>query len=248
MTEEIRIIEKSGIQENVDSNVEQIRRLMGKLGYTELIVNRLDYYGNAIPLGAFCNAITFILYGFHRCHVFLNKDSFLWAVILLFGGIGQTTAGLLEFVKGRTFTTTLYLALGIYCLSHYFLYILPLKFSKIAILGINFDEPSLCGFYGAWMMISIPITISSIRTNLFYVLQCLVTTAFFVIRCIGEGFLRYGLMRHTAGIIQAIAGFISLYICINQLVNEAFRFQLLPAIPFKPDNEIDIIQDYRKGN
>ena len=177
MTEEIRIIEKSGIQENVDSNVEQIRRLMGKLGYTELIVNRLDYYGNAIPLGAFCNAITFILYGFHRCNVFLNKDSFLWAVILLFGGIGQTTAGLLEFVKGRTFTTTLYLALGIYCLSHYFLYILPLKFSKIAILGINFDEPSLCGFYGAWMMISIPITISSIRTNLFYVLQCLATTA-----------------------------------------------------------------------
>jgi succinate-acetate transporter protein len=248
MTEEIRIIEKSGSQEDVGLNVEQLRRLMGKLGYTELIVNRLDYYGNAIPLGAFCNAITFILYGFHRCNVFSNKDSFLWAVILLFGGIGQTTAGLLEFIKGRTFTTTLYFALGAYCLSHYFLYILPLKFGKIPILGINFDEPSLCAFYGAWMMISIPITISSIRTNLFYVLQCLVTTAFFVIRCIGEGFLRYGLMRHTAGIIQAIAGFISLYICINQLVNEAFRFQLLPAIPFKPDNEIDIIQDYRKSN
>ncbi len=245
MTEEARIISKPGIQETPDPNIEQIRKLTQKMGYTVLIVNRLDYYGNAIPLGAFCNAIAFILYGFHRCHVFSNKDSFLWAVILLFGGIGQVTAGLLEFVKGRTFTTTLYLAYGFYCLSHYYLYILPLKF-KGFILGINFDEPSLCAFYGAWMMISLPITISSIRINLFYVLQTLTTTAFFVIRCFGEGFLRYGLMRHTAGIIQAIAGFISLYICINQLINEAFRFQLLPAIPFQPDNEVDIIQDYRK--
>ena len=52
-------------------------------------------------------------------------------------------------------------------------------------------------------------------------------------------------MRHSAGILQVIAGFISLYICINQLINESFRYQLLPSIPFQPDNEIDIIQDYQ---
>ena len=134
----------------------------------------------------------------------------------------------------------LYLTYGFYCLSHYFLYLIPLKFGKIHIFGINFDEPSLCGFYGAWMLLSLPITISSIRTNLFYVLQCLATTAFFVLRCFGEGFLRYGLMRHSAGILQVIAGFLSLYICINQLINEAFTYQLLPAFPLKRDNEIDI--------
>lgn len=245
MTEEVRIIEKNNTQDNIDLGIEEIKRLTHRLGYTVIMVNRLDYYGNAIPLGAFCNAIAFILYGFHRTKVFENTDTFLWGIILLFGGIGQVTAGLLEFIKGRTFTTTLYLSYGFYCLSHYSFFIMPMKFYYYNVLGINFNEPSLCAFYGAWMMISLPITISSIRTNLFFVLQCLATTAFFVLRCFGEGFLRYGLMRHSAGILQAIAGFISLYICINQLINEAFRFQLLPSIPFQPDNEIDIIQDYR---
>lgn len=245
MTEEVRIIEKNNTQDNIDLGIEEIKRLTHRLGYTVIMVNRLDYYGNAIPLGAFCNAIAFILYGFHRTKVFENTDTFLWGIILLFGGIGQVTAGLLEFIKGRTFTTTLYLSYGFYCLSHYSFFIMPMKFYYYNVLGINFNEPSLCAFYGAWMMISLPITISSIRTNLFFVLQCLATTAFFVLRCFGEGFLRYGLMRYSAGILQAIAGFISLYICINQLINEAFRFQLLPSIPFQPDNEIDIIQDYR---
>lgn len=245
MTEEVRIIEKNNTQDNIDLGIEEIKRLTHRLGYTVIMVNRLDYYGNAIPLGAFCNAIAFILYGFHRTKVFENTDTFLWGIILLFGGLGQVTAGLLEFIKGRTFTTTLYLSYGFYCLSHYSFFIMPMKFYYYNVLGINFNEPSLCAFYGAWMMISLPITISSIRTNLFFVLQCLATTAFFVLRCFGEGFLRYGLMRHSAGILQAIAGFISLYICINQLINEAFRFQLLPSIPFQPDNEIDIIQDYR---
>ncbi len=245
MTEEVRIIEKNNTQDNIDLGIEEIKRLTHRLGYTVIMVNRLDYYGNAIPLGAFCNAIAFILYGFHRTKVFENTDTFLWGIILLFGGIGQVTAGLLEFIKGRTFTTTLYLTYGFYCLSHYSFFIMPMKFYYYNVLGINFNEPSLCAFYGAWMMISLPIIISSIRTNLFFVLQCLATTAFFVLRCFGEGFLRYGLMRYSAGILQAIAGFISLYICINQLINEAFRFQLLPSIPFQPDNEIDIIQDYR---
>ena len=243
--EGIKIINKYNSQEHFNLDIETIKRLIKKLGYTLLVVNRLDYYGNTIPLGAFCNAIAFILYGFQRCNVFSNKDSFLWGIILLFGGLGQVTAGLLEFIKGRAFTTMVYLSYGFYCISHYFLYIIPIKFGAYNIFGINFDEKSLCGFYGAWMIISIPITVSSIKINLFYVLQCLATTAFFVLRCFGEGFLRYGLMRHSAGILQVIAGFISLYICINQLINESFRYQLLPSIPFQPDNEIDIIQDYQ---
>ena len=240
MIDSIKVIDKYNEQKEFNPDIEKIKRLTNKMGYSLIIVNRLDYYGNGIPLGAFCNAISFILYGFHRSHVFNNKDTFLWGIILLFGGLGQVTAGILESLKGRLFTSVLYLLYGLYCFSHYFLYLMPLKFSQYNIFELNFDEDSLCGFYTAWMVISLPITIASIRTNLFYVLQCLATTAFFVLRCFGEGFIRYGLMRQSAGILQAIAGFISLYICINQLINEAFGFQLLPAINLNNDNEIDI--------
>ena len=142
------IIKNNQINKLPNNNYENIKRLTQNLGYTELIVNRLDYYGNSVPLGAFCNAISFILYGFCRCKVYSVNDTFLWAVILIFGGIGQITSGLLEYIKGRTFTSTLYLCYGSYCLSYYYIYVLPLKLSKYNIFGINYHEVVYVLFMG----------------------------------------------------------------------------------------------------
>ena len=228
------------------NSIENIKHLSLKLSYTPIIINRLDYYGNSIPLGAFCNAISFILYGFYRCKVYSSNDTFLWGVILLFGGLGQITSGILEYIKGRTFTTSLYLCYGFYCLSHYYIYILPIKFSKYKIFGINYNEISLCAFYGAWTIISLPITFSSINVNFFYSLQCQATSVFFILRCFGEGFGTYSVVRHSAGILQVIAGFLSLYICICQLINGQFGYQFLPAVPFIPNNEIDFTKYSKK--
>ena len=227
-----------------DPSIESIKRLVQKFGFTAIIVNRLDYYANGIPLGAFCNCIAFVLYGFHRAGVYSTNDTFLWGLILLFGGIGQITAGLFEFLKGRSFPTTLYLTYGFYCLSHYATYIIPLKFKDIGIYGINYDNHSLAFFYGAWFIISLPLVICSLKTNIFYVLQTVLTLLFFLMRWIGEihdGNPAIG--KRTAGIFEIIAGFVSLYICINQLINEQFRSQFLPSFPLSPDNEIDIVED-----
>ena len=95
------------------------------------------------------------------------------------------------------------------------------------------------------MIISIPITISSIKINLFYILHTLLTTAFFVLEVFGNGFDEKKVKEASSGVILAISGFISLYIFLNQIINEAMKFPMLPAIPIKPDNEVDITQDYR---
>ena len=227
-----------------DPTIEKIKKLIEKFGYTALIVNRLDYYGNGIPIGAFCNAISFILYGFHRCLVYKDNDTFLWAVILLFGGVGQITAGFFEFIKGRSFTTCIYLTYGFYCLTHYVAYVLPMKLGEFDVYGLTQESSSLSCFYGAWLLLSIPIVVASIKTNIFFVIQSAVTTVFFFIRCLGEGIEKYSLVRHTAGILEVIAGFVSLYIFLNQLINEQFRYQFLPSFPLNPDNEIDINPEY----
>ena len=59
------------------SNIREIKQLVGSLGFSLIDVNRLDYFSNTIPLGAFCNAVTFIIYGFALCHVLDNKNNFL---------------------------------------------------------------------------------------------------------------------------------------------------------------------------
>ena len=58
------IIKNNQINKLPNNNYENIKRLTQNLGYTELIVNRLDYYGNSVPLGAFCNAISLFYMAF----------------------------------------------------------------------------------------------------------------------------------------------------------------------------------------
>ena len=79
----------------------------------------------------------------------------------------------------------------------------------------------------------------------FYILHTLLTTAFFVLEVFGEGFNENKVKEETAGVILSISGFISLYIFLTQIINQAVKFPLLPAIPIKPNNEVDITQDYR---
>ena len=220
------------------------KRLLGKFGTDILTWNQLDYYGNAIPLGSFCYALAFITYGFYRCKVYRVNDTFLWAVILLFGGIGQCTAGFLEWCKGRSFVTALYLTYGFYCLSHYAYYIIPEWFfiNDNQSMLYNYSENAICAFYSAMVVISFGILLASTRTNFLYILQCITAFVFFLLRAVGEGCGSLGTKRNAAGILQVISGFFSLLICISQLINnEALHRPCFPTCPMSPYNEVDVM-------
>ena len=201
-----------------------------------LLVNKLDTYANSIPLGSFCFAISFILIGFKDCKVNKNADEFFYYIILLFGSIGQLIAGIFEYIKGRTFVSNLYLLYGIYFLSYFYFYY------KNEEEIIN-QEKYKSFYFGTWAILCFPIFIGSILTNVFYLVQTLVALAFFVVRCIGEYKNNNTMNQKVSGILELITGFISLYICINQLINESFRFGVLPSLPLSNDNEIDINLD-----
>ena len=219
------------------------QRLFKKMGSEYLTCNRLDYYGNAIPLGSFCYALAFIIYGFYRCRVYRVNDTFLWAVILIFGGVGQVTAGLLEFCKGRGFPTALYLTYGFYCLSHYAYYTIPswFRLNQNMSMLYNFTEDSVCAFYSGWVVIAFAIVISSVRTNCLYICQCLTAFGFFLLRAIGEGCGSLGTKRNAAGILQAISGFFSLLVCFSQIINNETCYRpCFPTCPMSPLNDIDM--------
>jgi succinate-acetate transporter protein len=219
------------------------KRLFGRLGREYLTCNRLDFFGNAIPLGSFCYAVAFIIYGFYRCKVYTVNDTFLWSVILLFGGIGQCTAGFLEYCKGRTFPTALYLSYGFYCLSHYAYYTIPEWFiiNQNTSMLYNYTDDSMCAFYAGWLFISFALLLASGRINSLYCCQCLTAAVFFALRTLGEGTHSLGTKRHAAGILQAISGFFSLLICFSQIINnETFYRPIIPTFPLNPMNDVDI--------
>ena len=219
------------------------KRLFAKMGREYLTCNRLDYYGNAIPLGSWCYALAFIIYGFYRCKVYRVNDTFLWAVILLFGGIGQVTAGFLEFCKGRGFPSALYLTYGFYCLSHYAGYTIPQWFNinQNYSMLYNFTEDSICAFYSGWVFLSFGLLLASVRTNCLYLCQCFTAFVFFLLRAVGEGCGSLGTKRNAAGILQAISGFFSLLLCFSQIINNETCYRpCFPTFPLSDYNDIDI--------
>ena len=214
-------------QENSENKTDYI---LSKLQHTNLVVNQLDYYANSIPLGSFCFAISFILNGLFECKIHRRDDQLLYLTIFMFGGVGQITTGILEYIKLRTFPSALYLTYGLYFLSYFLA-----KLSGEVI----FTDKNQAIFYGSWACLSFPIYIGTFKTNIFLSIQNLATIGFFVIKCIGVCCNLDTLKEIVAGILELVAGFSSLYICFGQILNEHFRFQLLPSIPFMKENNID---------
>lgn len=232
--------------QNQNRNISEVSLLMYKLRRSELIINRIDYYGNAIQIGAFCNAITFIILGFTRCHAF-NTDqiTFLQGIILIFGSFGQITAGLLEFLKARSYSAFLYLTLGFYCFTNMFIeYNTYISF-------FTTEKPrsrEITLFIWAWFLIIIPLVITSIKINLFFLIQTTSTFFFLLFRWIGEVSETEAITDYVCGIFQLIAGLTSLYIFAYQIIDEGLGKQLLPCIAFNKENDIDfnILHPYRR--
>ena len=223
------------------------RPLFNKFGNGAWIFNRLDFYGNSIILGAICNALAFIIYGFYRCRLYKVNDTFLWSVILLFGGLGQITAGFLEYCKGRTFPCTLYLCLGFYCLTHYAYYAIPehLELNYFTSMYYTYDDDSMTAFYSGWCFIAFALAIGSVRSNVLYILQVLTCFAFFLLRAIGEGCGSRPTKFHAAGILEVVSGFFSLFVGISQIINNETCYRMcFPTCPMSPDNEIDMLPPY----
>jgi len=210
---------------------EQIDTLLEKLETSPLIVNRLDYYGNSIPLGAFCFAISFVLYGFYECKVFSKPDSFIYTIILIFGGVGQLTAGVFEYIKARTFPTVVYLLFGLYFIS---------LFLCIKYYNELFTPDCRKMFYGTWAGLTFPVLFGTVKTNVIYILQISTAVVFFIVRCIGECRDSDTLNTTVSGILELVTGFSSLYLCFSQVLNEHFRRTILPAFAIEKENEIDI--------
>jgi succinate-acetate transporter protein len=207
----------------------QIDDLLEKFQSSPLIVNRLDYYGNSIPLGAFCFAVSFVLYGFYECKVFSKPDTFIYTILFIFGGIGQLTAGVFEYIKARTFPTVVYILFGLYFISFFL-------FNKY-FYHIN-DCRKI--YFGTWAGLTFPVLIGSFKTNVIYILQIASVLGFFIVRCIGEC-RSYDVLNTTvSGILELVTGFLSLYLCFSQVLNEHFRCTILPTFAIQKDNEIDI--------
>ena len=288
--------------ESSDPGVAKIQRLLKVLGEKSIIVNRLDYYGNGIPIGAFCFFITFFVKALWdlKCisvtysqsydgtdpndsqdkskNTYADKDlnwgyyePFLAGLIIAFGGLGQITASLLEFLKGRAFPSTIYMIFGIYLLVssigdliyqgfissesiYFFEYFKPggddptatPPISNLLFFssGTPYKYRYLCtAFQGVLLFLNLGTIIGSLKTNVMYVVQAITMELYFIFKLFGIRYLKKAFLNFVPGIFEMIASLVSFYIFANQMINEQKKYLVLPPMALCPDNEIDINEE-----
>jgi len=229
------------MEEKINYEKNKILNLFNELEKRTILTNNTRKYGNSIPIGAFCNALSFIIFGIFKTGLLDDEYTNLWSVFALFGGLGQLTAGIMELIIGREFTSFIYIFYGIYCFTHYILRIVTDRFG-------NFD---LCIFFIAWFLLSIPTIVYSLRTNLIYLLQTVFVSFYFLFRCIGEGINEDLLIDQLSGSFQIVSGLLSLYIFLSQIINKYIVNCYINTFPFDKNNKIDfprIKQDNKLHN
>jgi succinate-acetate transporter protein len=223
------ITESKNVKEDKQLNIYK------ELEYTILRTKIVNKYGNSIPLGAFCNAMAFICFGLYKCRLLSDENTNVWSIMVLFGGLGQITAGFMELTKGREFPTYLYLIYGIYCSTHY----------SLRVVVDRFGEYDLCIFFMGFFILSIPLIIYSVRINLIYLLQTISVSLYFLSVSVGEAINEYILIEQVGGSFQILSGFLSFYIFFSQCVNSTFYYNLR-TFPFDENNKIDFIIPNKK--
>jgi succinate-acetate transporter protein len=223
------ITESKNVKEDKQLNIYK------ELEYTILRTKIVNKYGNSIPIGAFCNAMAFIIFGLYKCRLLSDENTNVWSIMVLFGGLGQITAGFMELTKGREFPTYLYLIYGIYCSTHY----------SLRVVVDRFGEYDLCIFFMGFFILSIPLIIYSVRINLIYLLQTISVSLYFLSVSVGEAINEYILIEQVGGSFQILSGFLSFYIFFSQCINSTFYYNLR-TFPFDENNKIDFIIPNKK--
>ncbi len=206
-----------------------------ELEYTILRTKIENKYANSIPIGAFCNAMAFITFGLYKCRLLSDENTNVWSIMVLFGGLGQITAGFMELTKGREFPTFLYLIYGLYCSTHY----------SLRVVVDRFGEYDLCIFFMGFFILSIPLVIYSVKINLIYLLQTICASLYFLSVSIGEAINEYILIEQIGGGFQILSGFLSFYIFFSQSLNSTLLYNL-KTYPFDENNKIDFIIPNKK--
>jgi len=200
-----------------------------------------ENYANSIPIGAFAFGMTFLVFGFFLSNLY-KFDALVLTQLFIFGGLGQITVGIMEFVKGRSFTASFYLIFGMYSITTFGLYFFD-KYNLVA----NNDHKDLTAYYLFWLLIATGFIFCSFKSNVMYTVNIGLIIIMFLLECIGEGVESSDTIKVGGGFCIA-AGFVSLYIGFGQLANESFKKNLFPMIPYVENNGIDINYNYKKNN
>ena len=187
-----------------------------------------DKLANPAPLGLLGFGMTTVLLNLHNAE-FYPLGSMILAMGLVYGGLAQVIAGVMEFKKGNTFGTLAFTSYGLFWWSLVILLLLP-NFTLLSPAAVIPNNTAMAAYFFMWGMFTLLMFCGTIKTNraIQFVFSSL-TVLFFLlaaVRLTGSSELLL-----ITGIEGIICGASAIYTGIAEVLNEVYDRTVLPLCP-----------------
>jgi len=180
-----------------------------------------DLTANPAPLGLMGFGMTTVLLNLHNTGLF-SLGTMILAMGILYGGVAQVIAGLMEWRKGNTFATTAFISYGFFWLVLVGLITMP-KFGW----GTAPENSAMVAFLIMWGLFSAVLFIGTLKlTKSLQFVFAAVTILFFLL-AIGDA-THSPLIKQIAGYEGIICGLSAIYTALAQVINEVYEREILP--------------------
>ncbi len=189
-----------------------------------------DKLANPAPLGLMGFGITTVLLNLHNAG-FYPLGSMILAMGLVYGGLAQVLAGIMEYKKGNTFGTIAFSSYGLFWWSLVILLILP----RFTLISPSFEAPTdaaMAAYFLIWGLFTLMLFFGTLKTNrsLQFVFISLTVLFFLLTAGILTGNTDITLIAGYEGII---CGASAIYTALGETLNEVYGKTVLPLCPVK---------------
>ena len=184
-----------------------------------------DKLANPAPLGLLGFGMTTVLLNLHNAG-FYPLGSMILAMGLVYGGLAQVLAGVMEFKKGNTFGTLAFSSYGLFWWSLVILLLLP-NFTLLSPAVTAAGDTAMAAYFFMWGMFTLLMFFGTLKTNraLQFVFGSLAVLFFLlaIVRLTGNPDLLL-----ITGIEGVICGASAIYTGLAEVLNEVYGRTVLP--------------------
>ncbi len=183
---------------------------------------------NPAPLGLLGFGMTTVLLNMHNAG-FYPLGAMILAMGLVYGGLAQIIAGVMEFKKGNTFGTLAFTSYGLFWWSLVILLLLP-NFTLLVPATALPNNTAMAAYFFMWGMFTLLMFFGTFKANraVQFVFGSL-TILFFLLTAVkltGNADLQL-----ITGIEGIICGASAIYTGIAEVLNEVYNKTVLPLCP-----------------
>jgi len=187
-----------------------------------------DKLANPAPLGLLGFGMTTVLLNLHNAG-FYPLGSMILAMGLVYGGLAQVIAGVMEYKKGNTFGTLAFSSYGLFWWSLVILLLLP-NFTLLSPAVTVAGDTAMAAYFFMWGMFTLLMFFGTLKSNraLQFVFSSL-TVLFFLltlVRLTGNADIAM-----IAGYEGIICGASAIYAGLAEVLNEVYGRIVLPLCP-----------------